>query len=64
MPDVIKEATYSLLQNGKKMRMVDAIHLSSVCDMTNTYDSTARAFRSDCKRVVLVIIMHDKEHVF
>ena len=37
------------------MLMVDAIHPSPVCDMTNTYDSTARAFRSDCKGGTITI---------
>ena len=31
------------------MRRVDAVHPPSVCDMTNAYDSTTRAFRRDCK---------------
>ena len=49
MLDTMKEATHSLLQNGKHMCIVAAIHPPSVLDMTNAYDSTARAFQSDCK---------------
>ena len=49
MPEAMKEATHALLQTGDHMRRVDAIHPPSVRDMTNAYDSSARAFRSDCK---------------
>ena len=49
MLEAMKEATHALLQTGDHMRRYDAIHPPSVRDMTNAYDSTARAFRSDCK---------------
>ena len=45
--DAMKEATYALLQTGEKMPMVDAVHPPYVRNMTNAYDSTARAFQSD-----------------
>ena len=49
MPEAMKEATYALLQTGDNMRRVDPVHPPSVRDMTNAYDSTARAFQRDCK---------------
>ena len=49
MPEAMKEATHALLQTGDHMRRLDAIHPPSVRDMTNAYDSTARAFQCDCK---------------
>ena len=51
MSEAMKEATHALLQiqTGDHMRRVDAIHPPSVRDMTNAYDSSARAFQSDCK---------------
>ena len=49
MPDAMKETTHTLIQTGKKIYMVDAVHPPSVHDMTNAYDSTGRAFQSDCK---------------
>ena len=44
MPEAMKETTHALLQTGDHMRRVDAIHPPSVNDMTNAYDSSARAF--------------------
>ena len=49
MPEAMKEATHALLQTGDHMRSYDAVHPPPVRDMTNAYDSNARAFRSDCK---------------
>ena len=49
MPEAMKEATHALLQTGDHMRSLDTVHPPPVQDMTNAYDSNARAFRSDCK---------------
>ena len=49
MPEAMKEATHVLLQTCDNMRTLDAVHPPSRRDMTNAYDSTTRAFRSDCK---------------
>ena len=50
MPEAMKEATHALLQTGDhNMQRVNAIHPPSVRDMTNAYNSTARAFQRDCK---------------
>ena len=49
MSEAMKEATHALLQTGDHMCSYDAVHPPPVQDMTNAYDSNARAFRSDCK---------------
>ena len=49
MPEAMREATHALLQTGDHMRTLDAVHPPSRQDMTNAYDSTTRAFCSDCK---------------
>ena len=50
MPEAMKEATYALLQRGDKMQTKDPVHPPAVCDITNVYDTYARAFQSDSKR--------------
>ena len=47
MPEAMNETTHTLLQTGKEMRIRDAVHPPPVRDMTNAYNTTARAFRSD-----------------
>ena len=48
--EAMKEATYALLQRGETMQAYDAKHPPAVCDLTNTYDTHTRAFRSESKR--------------
>ena len=52
MPEAMKEATHTLLQRGPKMRTRDAVHPPPVRDLTNAFDTHARAFRSDAKGLV------------
>ena len=49
MLDAMKEAIHALLQTDDHMCTLDAFHPPYVCDMTNAYDSTARAFQRNCK---------------
>ena len=49
IPEAMKEGTHALLQTGDNMRTLNAVHPPSVRNMTNAYDSTIRAFRSNCK---------------
>ena len=44
MPEAMKEATYSLHQSGVKMCTYDVKHLPPIRNMTNAYDTHARAF--------------------
>ena len=49
MPEAMQEATHTLLQRGPKMRTRDAVHPPPVRDLTNAFDTHARAFRMDAK---------------
>ena len=49
MPEAMQEATHTLLQRGPSMRTRDAVHPPPVCDLTNAFDTHARAFRTDTK---------------
>ena len=49
MPEAMKEATHALLQKGPAMRTRDAVHPPPVRDLTNAFDTNARAFRTDAK---------------
>ena len=49
MPEAMKEATHTLLQKGPSMQTRDAVHPPPVRDLTNAFDTHARAFRSDAK---------------
>ena len=49
MPEAMQEATHTLLQRGPSMRTRDAVHPPPVRDLTNAFDTHARAFRTDAK---------------
>ena len=49
MPETMKEATHALLQRGDSMWIRDPVHPPAVCDMTNSYDTYAKVFRSNSK---------------
>ena len=49
MPEAMQEATHTLLQRGPSMRTYAAVHPPPVCDLTNAFDTCARAFQTDSK---------------
>ena len=49
MPEAMKEATHALFQKGPAMRTRDAVHPPPIRDLTNAFDTNARAFRTDAK---------------